>query len=465
MSPVRPAVCALALSLLAVACGDDESAGSGGATSATATGSGGSTGQGTAPELTAPAAITAPEGRTLAVEVTATDTDGGDVAITATAPPGIDVELTEAGVALHAGYDAAPGNAVFVATDDEGVTAQAEASIAVAPIGWGERVTWTDDGPEAREHATVLVDDLSGSIYVMFGSGYAPYLEPLGDAWRFDLASRSWSEVALEGDVPPPGGSKRLAGSRGNGQGWLFGGYGEGNEAFGEVYSVEAEGDVVTFRELPQENPPGPRVLHVFALDSGTETFAMFGGVTSTLKGDTWSMRIDGGTAVWALVHPGQIAGAPPARYGAFSGMDEQVGRLVVFSGQTSVDDFGQDTWILDMRAEGGPTWSEVTPAGSPAGRRNGTSVWDHTGPRLLVFGGTSDGATSQPGLFAFDARPGHESWSEIVRDGQPPMRSSGFGAFIEEVTEEDPSAPSGSVWMGFGNDDDVYRDLTRLAY
>ena len=91
---------------------------------------------------------------------------------------------------------------------------------------------------------------------------------------------------------------------------------------------------------------------------------------------------------------------------------------------------------------------------GSPAGRRNGPSAWDPMGPRLFVFGGTSDGATSQPGLFAFDARPGHESWTEIVREGQPPMRSSGFAGATED-----------GVWLGFGNDDGVYRDFTRLGH
>ena len=142
-------------------------------------------------------------------------------------------------------------------------------------------------------------------------------------------------------------------------------------------------------------------------------------------------MHLEDGVAVWSLVTPGGITGGPSPRFGAFSGMDEQSGRLVLFSGQTSFgQSFGQDTWVLDVRAAAGPTWSEVTPPGSPAGRRNGTSVWDPTGPRLFVFGGTSDGATSQPGLFAFDARAGHESWAEIDRaDPRTPPTATSRGS------------------------------------
>src|SRR5690606_23743361 len=144
-------------------------------------------------------------------------------------PPGVEAAIEEEALAVHAALGAAAGTLTITATNDEGEAATVEVPIDVRPLGWTEVVTWEDgEGPEAREHASVLVDDASGSLYVMFGSGYAPYLEPLGDAWRFDVATRTWSEVTLEGDVPPPAGSRRLAGARGSGDGWLFGGYGEG---------------------------------------------------------------------------------------------------------------------------------------------------------------------------------------------------------------------------------------------
>ena len=34
------------------------------------------------------------------------------------------------------------------------------------------------------------------------------------------------------------------------------------------------------------------------------------------------------------------------------------------------------------------------------------------------MFGGTPDAMTSAPGLWAFDARPGAETWTELALDG-----------------------------------------------
>lgn len=435
------------------ACGDDGEATGG------AGGSGGDTNL--APELAAPETLVIGEGRSAVSAIEATDPEGDELSISVEAPSGIDAEVSESSLLLHAIFGADSGIATITATDSLGASTTAETAIQIATLGWTNTVEWNEgEGPEAREHGSVLVDDASGSIYVMFGSGYSPYLEPLGDAWRFDVATGTWSAVTLEGDVPPPGGSRRLAGRRGSGEGYIYGGYGENNAGFGEVYHVVANGDVLTFEEVPQDNPPGIRFLHVFAFDPGTETFAMFGGGSTTLEGDTWTMRIEDGTAVWTELPDADAS--PPKRFGAFFGMDEELGRLVLFSGQTSFsDEFGDDTWILDMRAEGGPAWTEVSPDPSPPGRRNGTSVWDPTGPRLFVFGGTSDGATTQPGLFAFDARPGHEGWAEVERDGQPVLRSSGFGAFVANGDEL-----ASAVWMGFGNSSDgVYQDMSRLGY
>ena len=97
-------------------------------------------------------------------------------------------------VALFARIDAAAGSLSIEASDPSGAKSTAQVAIDVARLGWTDTVTWTaSEGPEAREHATVFADDSTGSIYVLFGSGYAPYGEPLGDGYRFDPSTRTWS--------------------------------------------------------------------------------------------------------------------------------------------------------------------------------------------------------------------------------------------------------------------------------
>jgi hypothetical protein len=102
------------------------------------------------------------------------------------------------------------------------------------------------------------------------------------------------------------------------------------------------------------------------------------------------------------------------------------------------------------------PAWTLLTD-GDPPGRRNGCFVFDPTGPRLFVFGGTADAMDSTPGLFVFDARPGNEAWTLLTLAAEPELRSSGFGYF-------DPQ--SSRAVLGFGNSTtEAFQDFNSLGY
>jgi hypothetical protein len=102
--------------------------------------------------------------------------------------------------------------------------------------------------------------------------------------------------------------------------------------------------------------------------------------------------------------------------------------------------------------------WSQVLDGSEPnhpPGRRNGCYVLDPRGPSLYVFGGTSDGLTTQPGLFALDMRPGNEGFSEIDRLSAPPVRSSDFGFYDATVD---------AVSCAFGNNPNAYTDVATIG-
>ena len=81
--------------------------------------------------------------------------------------------------------------------------------------------------------------------------------------------------------------------------------------------------------------------------------------------------------------------------------------------------------------------------------------VVDPRGPSLYVFGGTSDGMNTQPGLFALDMRAGNEGFARLDRPGEPPLRSSNFGFY---------DAKTGAVSCGFGNSlQGIYTDLAAI--
>lgn len=408
--------------------------------------------------------LLAGQGRSLRVAFTPEDPEGDALTVRLEGPEGVALEHdTEAQeLVVRPSYGVTGTIDVKVALED-GTNPAVEyvLRIEVAELGWTDLVSWpAGSAPEAREHASVVVDDASGSAYVLFGSGYAPYLSGLGDGARFDVATKSWSPLTMTGDVPLPGGSKRFAGARGAGAGYLHGGYVDGGPTGPDtLHRVAVQGDTVSYTEIAQSTTrPSARSLHVFAYDPGSDTFMMFGGVGVGLLDDTWTMRIVDGVAEWTEL---ELDVRPPGRFGAFYGVDEERGRLVLYSGQTgSALRMGDDVWVFDFRSDP-PRWTELQLPATPPGRRNGTSVWDPAGEQLFVFGGTSDGMTTQPGLYALDARPGREAWSEVVRAGEPELRSSGFGAFVAGEGEL-----GGAVWMGFGNSSTgVYRDFSRLGF
>ncbi len=402
-------------------------------------------------------AVTVGEGQTITIPLSASDPDGGEVTVTATAPPGIDATVIEGELSLHANYGAASAPMTVLMTDEHGDATPTEISVQVAPIGWVDYRTWTmAEGPEEREHATVLFHEETGQAFVFGGSGYYPqFVQMLDDFWRYDIASGAWSRITPTGDIPPARGSQRFAGAWGSGQGMLFGGYGANNISSNDVYSVAVENGTLRFELLePVAEKPFARALHAFVYDAVSDRYFTFGGTAGFIYGDTWMMEVVDGKAKWTeLMMPG---GAPTPRYGFFYGFDEVAGRMLLFSGaQAGGADIlpAADIWALDVRSDP-PAWIWLTDQG-PEGRRNGCAIWDPSGPRLVVFGGTPDAMTSSPGLHLFDARPGFESWTTLPLANEPDVRSSGFGFF-----------DGNRVYLGFGNGDNgLYRDWGILGY
>lgn len=395
-----------------------------------------------------------------------TNTGSASFVTTITEAKGVEAELSadQASVVVHAPYTTT-GDAVVrvhLKAKSGGEESDRAFALNVVPYGWKDPTTWTKDGPEAREHGALILDEVGGRLILIGGSGYQPYLTPLGDMWAMDLETRVWTQLQPTGDVLKPAGSRRLARIPGKPQAYLYGGYGAQGAGIKELIRVDFSTPQPSIKLLTQGSGPSARSLHAFAYDAPNERFFLFGGVDSAPRNDTWVLTVDGDKGTWVKLKLGTQAGDQPSpRYGFFYGVDETNHRLVVFSGAqgTQTIDPAQDTWVLDMAADP-PVWTQVAKGeadGVPPGRRNGCSVWDPSGPRLLVFGGTADAKTSEPGLFAFDARPGHAHWDELTLPGEPDLRSSGIGIY-------DPIHDR--ALLGFGNTTSaVYSDWNVLGY
>lgn len=414
------------------------------------------------------------EGRTVSVVVDVRAKDASKVTATASAE-GVEAEiipkeapstdgLWHGTLRIRAGYglDAAAARVDLV--DGRGQKVTVPLTLRPHKLAWKKRMTWDASGPQTREHGSFILDADAKAAYLLQGSGYSPQWKPIDDSWRLDLVTGAWTPWKPTGDAPPAGASRRVAPIPGTKKAYLYGGY-TGFEATskseGDLYRVDLGEPARTLTRLTSIGAGPPRQLHALAYDARGDQLVVFGGFTDEpvedALDDTWLVKVEGDTATWSKVN----GKGPSARYGSFTAFDAESRRLFVWSGgQYPVDasdpvNAAQDAWALDLAAEP-PAWSKLSPSGeAPPGRRNGCAMHDPIGRRLFVFGGTSNGKTTESGLFVLDLEPGREAWTKLALGGEPPLRSSGFGF----------ATPEGDVACAFGNGAKIYADVNFLGY
>ena len=407
-----------------------------------------------APQWTdAPASIDAYEGRAVTVPFAVRASNPSALRITASGE-GLEVEPAIGSLRVRAAYGASP-TSLRVELAEGGKSTTVNVAIRPHRLAW-KPTTWAAGaGPQALEHGVFFLDEAAGAAFLLHGSGYDPQWKPVAETWRLDLRAGTWAPWTPTGDVPAPAAAAR--GASMGGAGFVHGGYtgspGADEKVQADLYRVDLASGA--FKRLVSTSAPPARQLHAVAYDETNKKLVVFGGFgDGAILQDTWLASVAGDNATWTAVN----AKGPSPRYGAFYALDKESRRFVVWSGAQVPKgrdqiNAAQDAWALDLDSG---TWSAIEPAGEiPAGRRNGCSMHDTVGRRLFVFGGTSDGMTSQKGLFVLDLEPGREAWTKLEIAGQPPERSSGFGFSLSD----------GRVACGFGNDDDAYADLNFIGY
>lgn len=410
----------------------------------------------TPPELTLGATeLALVEGERASVAIDAFDADGDALTLTATATAPIVATIDGATLRVEAPWGwSGDAEIVVTAEDVTGRVTDATLGVSARALAWADRTVWAEgEGPEAREHGTVIVDTARRRAILFGGSGYSPYGEILDDAWTIDLDDGTFTPLDYEGELPL--GLSRRAAVSAPGVALLFGGA-DDTGPLDALVRVDFTDEVVRFTPVEQDAPPPPRSLHAFVHDPADDAYYAFGGYGTGLHGDVWRMTLSDGVARWEAL---ELGDGPDPRYGFFYAFDPAARRLVVYSGARGLVSInpGRDLWALELDGDA-PRWRLLLEGDAvPPGRRNGTTLFDPERARMYVFGGTADGRTSEDGLFAFDLVPGAEAVVELDREGAPPVRSSGFGW-------HDPDTDR--LFLGFGNTlEAAYQDLAVLAY
>jgi N-acetylneuraminic acid mutarotase len=178
-----------------------------------------------------------------------------------------------------------------------------------------------------------------------------------------------------------------------------------------------AEGQWAKLRAVGQL-PPG-RAFTTMAYDPTMRKLIIFGGGLETADlNDTWSY--EPATGRWTDLAPS--GKTPSARELSPLVYDPVSKRMYLFGGwdQVAEKDLG-DTWCYDPVAN---NWTELDPSGkTPSGRDGHSLVYDPSGKRLLLFGGSEQDGTEMSDLWAYD--PAANQWTQLAPSGSaPPARA-----------------------------------------
>ena len=191
-------------------------------------------------------------------------------------------------------------------------------------------------------------------------------------------------------------------------------------------------GNAPTWNELePNGTPPSARRCHSASYDPVRERMLVFGGVGSGTFNDVWALSLTG-TPVWTELTP---AGTPPSPRSGHSMIYDPVrDRMVVFGGFDG--SYLDDVWALSLA--GTPTWTELTPGGTPpGGRRSHSAIYDPARDRMVVFGGVYGGAN---GTYFNDvwslSLTGPPEWTPVSPSGTPPSPRSLHSAIYDPLRD-----------------------------
>ncbi len=192
---------------------------------------------------------------------------------------------------------------------------------------------------------------------------------------------------------------------------------------------------------------PGTRTQAASIYDPSTDQMIMFGGQHAPSLvdfHDIWSLKnviaSSSSTSAnlnWVAIYP---TGAPSGRYGHSAAYNPTSNRMVVFGGGTGFPGpCVNDLWVLqNPNSVGTPSWSQLTPTGTPPPVREGhVAVYDSKANTMVVFGGTDCNGNYYNDLWILsnaDGSTGTPKWTQAKPAGTPPAARSQSAATYDQV-------------------------------
>ncbi|MEP7029196.1 MAG: kelch repeat-containing protein [Candidatus Eisenbacteria bacterium] len=284
-------------------------------------------------------------------------------------------------------------------------------SLSLTGSAYWTRLHTVPQGAPGRLLHKAAYDPLRKQLLVFGGYSYDDGW--LNDTWALGLSGAPvWSRPDLASALHPvPRSDHVLISDPPADRLVLFGGR-DLNNFYNDTWTF----DLATGNWLPLGPagiPPTPREAMAGAFDPLRDRLLVFGGWNGGAPlSELWSLSL-GGTPTWTMLTP--LGSPPQARYAHSMVYDSVRDRMLVFGGFDGFSDFN-NVWALNL--SGTPTWELLTPAGSPPNPLRGhDAIYDPIRDRMLVFGGYDGGLHNWVYALAL-ATP---AWSALSPTGGPP--------------------------------------------
>ncbi len=278
-----------------------------------------------------------------------------------------------------AAYDASDGYVVMFGGED--VAGATESTTWVFTHGnWSAPTTAGGLAPPARFEAQMTYDAGDAEVLLFGGCGDSACHRLYNDTWGF--AHGRWTNLTSQSAVAPPARERgMMVDDPADGYVLLYGGEPANASVFlQDTWGYQRRMD--DGRAGPGGPIPAARVGGALIYDSAKGVAVLYGGIsTSAVLGDTWTYLGGNWTDITA-----NLSESPAPRWAASAAYDSEDGYPLVVNGYIG------GSYLSQVWAFGGTTWSQLSDPQGPPGSFGGVLVDDPADGYLVYFSGVVQG-------------------------------------------------------------------------
>jgi hypothetical protein len=289
------------------------------------------------------------------------------------------------------------------------------------------QLTPTGTPPSARSSHSAIYDPVRDRMVVFGGYKNNGYLN---DAWALSLAGTpAWTQLAPTGTPPVTRWGHSAIYDPVRGRMVVFGGYVFGGQEVNDVWALSLADTPAWTQLTPTGTPPSGRCDHSAIYDPVRDRMVMFGGVNPFLN-DVWALSL-AGTPAWTQLTPAGTLVSVRSSHSAI--YDPVRDRMVVFAGvYKSSPWYLGDIWSLSLA--GTPTWTQLTPTGTPPSARGyHSAIYDPVRNRMVVFGGYGGSYLNDVWTLSLGDTP---AWMQLTPTGALPSGRCNHSAIYDPVRD-----------------------------